>query len=260
MTIATMDDLTASLKQRLRIYTPSLTAKAAGAWHSLWRAASEYGAGGIPATGSGEVCSLATTGAMVFQNPTAPALSYVGRLHAQMATIGTLVLYDRLVTTSGLVGNIATEQTVNSVGLTRYTSGVGLELFIETYVDTGATAANLTVSYTDQDNIAGKTAVIANQVSAVVGQLQRVPLPTAGIKSVQSVTLSASTGTAGDFGITLAKPLVEIPVVIADTGVILSPFETGLEQIIDSACLAMMVKCSATNTGIISGSLGIFQG
>jgi hypothetical protein len=135
-----------------------------------------------------------------------------------------------------------------------------LELFIETYVATGATASNLTVSYTDQDDNTGVTSSIANQATAAVGQLQRVPLPTTGIKSVQSVTLSASTGTAGDFGITLAKSLVEIPVVVANTGVILSPFETGLEQILDSACLAMMVKCSATNTGIISGSLGIFQG
>jgi hypothetical protein len=71
-----------------------------------------------------------------------------------------------------------------------------------------------------------------------------------GVRAVASVTNAATTGTVGNFGVTLFKPLAAIHVdryranVVADfVGGGLFP----LEEIVDDACLQLMQIAPASN-------------
>ena len=259
MAITTLDGLVAANRCKVIFQKATSTAKAAGALQSLWKVAGIPAAGATPPTGAGEAPNKATLGALQFGEIGGGTSIYLGRMAVSGATPGTLIIYDRLSHNSGLVGNITTEQTVNSAALTRSTDGVGVEVFLETYTATGATAANITVKYTDEQGNTGLTVTFAHQQTPVVGQLQQVP-GIFGCRQIESVQFSASTGSAGDFGIVLAKRIAEIPI-IADIGKVLGPFELGLPVVSANPCLALMVVSSTTTTGLINGSsIDILQG
>jgi len=263
MAITTLDALIAADNQLLSFGKASMTAKAAGSFHSLWTAAGLPSAGVAAGTAAGVAPTSATVGAIPFINPTGGALTYLSKVSDTQQTIGTLILYDRLVHTSALVGNVATAQTVNSAALTRSTTGENVQLFLEWYTATGATGVNVTASYTNSDGVAGRTTVsTAIVASPVAGMMLPLPLQSGdkGVRSVQTVTLSATTGTAGNFGITLAKRLAEMPVAIANGGIVLDPFALGMPKIEDNACLAFMELVSTTSTGFITGTINLAQG
>jgi hypothetical protein len=133
-----------------------------------------------------------------------------------------------------------------------------VQVFLEIYTAIGASAANCQVTYTDQTGATGQTATIALQASPLAGQLQPV-FPSLGCRSVQSVQLDATTGTVGDFGITLARPILKIPIDTGGTSVVQGPFTAGLEEIISNACLAAMILTSTTNTGIVTSEFTLLQ-
>ena len=81
-----------------------------------------------------------------------------------------------------------------------------------------------------------------------------------GVKSIQSVTLSATTGTAGNFGLTLLKRKAEIPLSSANIGTVLDAVSLGLPPILNDSCLAFMVLTTATNTGNVTGTTCIIEG
>ena len=262
MAITSLDQLLAASNQLKSFGKVSMTAKAAGTFQSLWTAAGLPAAGANPASLAMVIPTSATAGALPFVNP-ATGLSYISKISSSQQTIGTLILYDRIAHSSGLNGTLTTAQAVNGAALTRHTTGEDVELFLEVYAATGATASNVTISYTNSAGVAGRTTpAVAMQVTPVVGQMLPIPLQAGdtGIRSVQSVTLSASTATAGNFGITLVKRIAEIPITVAGTGVVLDPFALGFPQIENNACLSMMVVTSTTSTGFVTGTINIAQG
>jgi hypothetical protein len=263
MAIVSMDGLVTALPgQILPFYKPSVTTKGAGLFHSLWRGVGTPGAGAIPATGSGQTCSSVTAGAMRFANPGGADLTYLARAIMSGSVVGSVILYDRLVTTSGLVGNSTGTQTVDSEPLTRYTSGEDVQLFVEWYTATGATASSITVNYTNDAGTTGQvTEAQAFQQTPVVGQMQPIALNNSdGIRRVESISLSSSTGTAGNFGITLARRLLTIPLSSAASATTMDAFAAGMAKIENNACLAAMVFCSATSSGNIFGEVSLIQG
>lgn len=268
MPITNQDTLALAMasSRRIPVYKASQTAEGAGTWHSLWKAAGQPGAGSNPpayTAGSGYVPTSATAGALPFVNPAAGVLSYLTRAFANSATVGTLILYDRLWACSGLSLNTASTQTVTTPGsLTRPDAlGADVEIWGEVYTAGGASAASWTVSYTDQDGNTGQTATYAHPANAEsVGQMVPYTLAAGdtGVRAIASVVTSA-TGTAGDYGITLLRRIAEIPVPIVNIGDAQDALGTGLPRIYDSACLAWMVQCSTTNTGNVYGSVTIGQ-
>ncbi len=149
---------------------------------------------------------------------------------------------DRLVHTSGLSGNISTAQAVNTAALTRHTSGQGVEMFLEIYTAVGATAQSVLIDYTNQDGVAKQTNVtIGGTAASAASTMLRVPLASgdSGVRSVQSVTLPAGTGTVGNFGITLVKWLWMTPhSTLAPT--IGDWADLGLPEVDPNACVAAM--------------------
>lgn len=122
------------------------------------------------------------------------------------------LLIDILNASGGLSGNINTLQTTNlpTAALTRSTDGVGVMAAMMMWTAVGATDTTITVLYTNTADVSGRTATLNFAVSApgansltVLG-LQAGDL---GVKSVQSVQLSAATGGVGNMGVVLYRPI-----------------------------------------------------
>ena len=265
MAITTLDGVINGLSVGCRtvVAKASQTAEGAGTFHSLMKAAGNPPAfGSNPATGVGAIPTKADTWTFNFPDPTGGNKSYIGRVNMQGPTAGTLIIYDRLWHNSGLVGSVATAQTVNSTALTRYTDGIGVEIWAEFYTAIGATATTFTVNYTDANNSA-QTATYAHPANAEsVGQMVYfVPAAGAvGCKSIQSITLAATTGTAGNFGLVMLRRLAEIPLTIANVATVADAFSLGLPELQTNAAVSLMVACTTTNTGQILGAIDFIEG
>lgn len=264
MAINTIDGLVAGLTagEKVHFFKNTLTSTA-NVMMSFWSAIGNPGAGATPATGTGETCTSATPGALVWSNPTGGAFAYLAGFSAAVDDASTsVILYDRLVQTSGLSGTVATAQAVNTVALPRYTDGIGVEIWLEWYTATGSTSRTVTVDYTNTANAAKTSPALTLPASVIAGRAYQIPLVAgdAGVKSVQNVTLSGTTGTAGNFGVTLVRKLTEVSCPAAWNTSVADPFALGMPRIYDNACLAFATYSTSTSVGPIVGELTIAKG
>lgn len=271
-----MDQLIAALPGiHDHIFKVGQTTAGAGTWHSLWAAQGQPPAGANPAAISGVVPTKDTVGAIPFANPVAPALSYLGRAFFASNIAQTLILYDRLWHGGPVSATSTAAQTVNgatvnrgpgiavpgSAALEPGSVGDDVEVWVEVTTALGATAATLTVSYTNQAGVAGRTATLALPASAIVGRMSPIPLAAGdtGVRSIQSATLSATMG-AGAFNLVLVRRVAEISSPVVNAGTVLDAFALGMPRIYNDACIAMMVLAGATTTGNVQAATGIIQG
>ena len=141
-------------------------------------------------------------------------LKLVGANITSYFTNGYFLLVDILSHQGGLSGTVTTAQTTNlpTAALTRYTNGVGVMIGLTIYTQIGATTTKVSASYTNQAGTSGRTTpltTIGNTGYREATRMIMLPLQygDTGVRAVASVTLSATTGTAGAFGVTLFKPL-----------------------------------------------------
>lgn len=126
-----------------------------------------------------------------------------------------VILVDMLNVSGGLSGIVTTAQTTNlpTAALTRFTSGEGVMAGLCIWGTIGGTATTVTVSYTNQVGTAGQistaTQIGGSYVANAAGRIILIPLAAGdtGVRSVESVTLAGTTGTAGNFGVCLFKPI-----------------------------------------------------
>jgi hypothetical protein len=177
----------------------------------------------------GSVMNRASTGAIPILNPTDPdikCLLTTGFTVPSVTGFGALLLIDLLVACANINANVTGDQTVNSAALTRYTSGEGVMMILVVTTALGATASNVTITYTNQDGTTGRsTGAIAMTASAAANRLQPavalayfIPLQAGdtGVRSVQTIAFSAAMG-AGVLDLYLFKPLMMIPTIAANT-------------------------------------------
>lgn len=250
-----------------RIEGAAATNPTAGRTCSLWRYDGMPAGGAAPT--SGAIPDRSTTGALPF---TAPGGSRSKMLISAMiasSVSGVFVLYDRLFHIGGLSGTSTSPQTVQDTtptpAITRNTGGAGNFAFYEIYTLIGSTPATLTMTYTDQDGNTGQTSTINIGAAGFreVTRAQRIPLAAGdtGLRAVASVQLSGSTGTAGNFGITIAQPLAWIPVGAAGVGG-WRDWTTGLPGIPEpdpNACLALMMLPNQALAAELFGGLGFVE-
>lgn len=194
-----------------RVGASAATATIIGRMHSLWTYNKSNGATGSTPPISVAAPDKSTTGAIPYTNPGGGRQLWVAGVEGFMSQQCVGILYDRLLHISGLSGTVTTAQTVGGT-LTRNTSGEGNQIWVEIYSQIGSTATTITASYTNQAGTSGRT----TQAVAIGGTNNRevtriIPLTLqagdTGVQVPASVTLAATTGTAGNFGITIARPL-----------------------------------------------------
>lgn len=176
-----------------------------------------------------------------------------------------VILADILNVSGGLDGTIITAQTTNlpTAALTRYTSGEGVMAGIIVYTIIGTTATTFTVSYTNQAGTSGRTSTataIGGTNFREVNVLLPIPLAAGdtGIRSVESVTLAGTTGTIGNFGVCLFKPLAMLsmesftgvsPLDMVSTGGVIGQFA----EINSNACFSLL--CVPNVVQSLAGSI-----
>ena len=272
MTITTRDQLINALgnnSSRIVIDKASIASVAAGNVVSLWRATGQPGQGAIPAAAA--VCDNSLVGSFQFNQQTAPATSYGGWANAMCSNSAmTVELHDRLMHMGGLNGTLTTAQTVgidistnlatsnldNRKGDANYSD---IQWWLEWYTATGATAANATVAVTYNDGTTGSltaTALAATRPASLMIPLNNlIPAAASGkyIRGVTSVTLSASTATAGSFGVTATRPRMTMPLPLANKMEIFDWAQLGLPEIFNSSCIFPIAITSTTSTGTVRG-------
>lgn len=245
--------------QEARVGGAAATATVAGRYTSLWQYEGNPSSGSLPPT-SATAPTNATPGAMGHTAAGGGRSKWLIAADAVASAPGTFMLYDRLLHMSGLAGTNTAPQTVGGT-LTRNTPGVGNEIWIEIYTIIGTTATTITASYTNQDGASATTVATAIGGTGLREAQRIIRLPLAvgdtGVQGVTSVTLAGTTGTVGDFGVTVARPLLAIPVAtsgVLGTKDLISGFPAMLE-IETGSCLSWAWLANGTTAPTSFGSL-----
>lgn len=259
------------------------TAHTPGMWYSLQRGGGNPGADTILGTGT----NLAFQ-ALSDSTATAAGIPHGGNVgnykvllnaaaQTAAATVApcVLMLVDMLgfypITT---VTTITAQTLNNTVTLPRYTDGAGVQAFLTPSTVMGAATPNLSIGYTNSVGTAGKatpaTLPIGNSAAAVTNIVHSgtgngkfgpfIPLASAdaGIRSVQTVTISASY-LSGVLNLCLCKPLLTLPIttlgVTAERDLV-NQF-ASMPRVYDGACLQWLMLAGAATpvASPISGHL-----
>ena len=239
-----------------RIGAGAANANVIGRYQSLWTQ-NQYPNGQGAAPGAVAVPTRTTAGALGQTNAAGGREKFLlgGSAVLNSSCSGSLVIYDRLLHISGFDGTLNTAQNVGG-SLTRYTSATeskGNQIWVEVYTQIGASGTTITASYTNENGTAGRTTKAAAIGATGLREAQRI-IPLAlqdgdyGVSGVTSVTLAATTGTAGNFGVTIARPLLTIPIGLANGGGS-RDLLAGLPSIMaikDDACITAVFLPTAT--------------
>lgn len=229
----------------LDILKGGTASEAAGSEYSYLKDAGLPGAfaPGTPGLAGRTVDGTNEGGIPRFVNPTTGA-NYLQKLVISGSVIHSFGLYDLLWINSGIVVTTTTAQTVNSVAFPARdvlgeVNGLGcrIGLYFSAAATNAAAIAGATVSYTNSDGVAGRTAtlqaVAGLQIPAtpVVGTLVWFQLQAGdgGVQSIQSITLGTSlvTGTVhlilarkidAAFGVSANVPCLGVDAVGAGRG------------------------------------------
>ena len=271
MTISTRDQLIDAMgnnSSRLVIDKASISNAAAGQFHSLWRATGQPGQAAIPAAAA--VCNNALTGALNFAQQTSPATTYGTWANAMCSNNATTMeIHDRLMHMGGLSGTSTGSQTVNldlnaNLGSDNISARKGdanfsdVQWWMEWYTDTGSTAVTATVGVTYNDGTTGTLSVAlaaTRRASLMIPLNGFIPAAAAGkyIRQINSVQLSATTGSAGSFGFTATRPRMTMPLPLANKMETFDWAALGLPEIFNSSCLMILQVASTTTTGTVRG-------
>ncbi len=256
--------------QRIWCAKNSYSGSSGSAWVSLWTV--NPGAGTGPGT-TAAICNNTTTGSLAYTAASGANTLYLTRMALSSNVQGGIAygLADRLMHVGGLSGTVTSAQTVgldltNSAFNTRrgrsdYTS---VQYFFEHYVSTGTTSVTATVTYTNTAGVSGQTTNLAWSSTQSAARL--TPIYTLNgdvIRSIESVTLSASTGTAGNFGITAMRMLG-----VADISNVILPSNQdwsvlGMPPLANDCCLMLICFqnfATGTLTGALSGYFSLTEG
>lgn len=278
MTISNRDQLINAMgnnSSRIIFDKASIANAAAGQFHSLWRATGQPGQAAIPTTAA--TCDNTLLGALQFTQQTSPATSYLGLLEGLSVNAGTtLEIHDRLMHMGGLSGtvttaqgaldlhaNIASDNLTARIGDSNYSD---VTWWLEWYTDTGATGVNATVAVTYNNGSSGNLTAVALGATRRASFMQPlnglIPAASAGlyIRDVDSVTLSATTGTAGNFGITATRYRAAMYKPVANARFTQNWADLGLPEIPNESCLFAVQLASTTTTGIVRATGKIIHG
>ena len=188
-----------------------------------------------------------------------------GRFNTSNLAGATVVAIDLLNVSGGLSGTITTEQTTNlpTAPLTRHTGGNGVMIGLVIYTTGGTTATTISVRYTNQAGTANRTSTVTSFGGTGFREAARlimIPLAAGdtGVRSVEGVTLTATTGTAGNFGVCLFKPLLTFSLDSTTGTMPIDAVSSGgmigsMAEFDDDACLTFMAFSPVTQS--ISGAL-----
>ena len=207
-------------------------------------------------------------GQIPFTNPVS-GNSYLARFSAySTANTGNITLADRLWHNSGLVVTTTTAQTVNSVAWPARdnngtTNGQGVLIGLEISGATGAGTATPSISYTNSDGVAGRTASLAfaYAASSPVGTFYPFSLRAGdkGVRSIQTCTLNVSM-TSGKIHLVAYRPIANLPLSNSSAGSAVDVLTGGMPRLFDNTVPFVIFTPSNTTTSLLGASMVVTQG
>jgi len=243
-------------------------------WFTTFRAGGNPTAGSYTPIPGGAAFNNTSAGALsaALSNPSGGDTKYLlGLGFIATALNNCIMVVDLLVGAGSISATTNSAQTINTTPLTRYTTGAGVYAALEVTTALGSTPANLTIGYTNQAGTNSRTSVsTAMTASAIVQRIQpSLVMPQilmqagdTGIRSVETLTLSASMGGSGVLALWLYKPLVVSIGTAANVfiGQDLATQVDGLTELVTEAggalgCLALLNFPNGSSAGDIGGQL-----
>jgi hypothetical protein len=121
---------------------------------------------------------------------------------------------------------------------------------------------NVTYNDGSSGNLSAVSLAATRRASFMVSLNGFIPAADAGkyIRDINSVTLSATTGTAGNFGFTATRRRAALPLIVTNIGPIFDWQQTRMAEIFNSSCLFLIQMANATTTGTVRGFVDIAHG
>lgn len=263
MAIASFDQAIAAAKQYLSVAKTAVRPSIAASWFSVFDLAGSPGAGVLAgtSTAAGVVPTDATAGCPTIDAFGASALGYLWQLEYGCSVACRLKLFDMVFKAGAYAFNAAQALTGQPSYASRMPGGSysDTQIWIEAVT---AFTGNLTVTitYTNQSGVTGRTATRATGTALTVGRLMQVPLQ-AGDAGVQAITNVAGTvATAGTFNVLVLRPLWSGRCRTANDGDVHDFTKTGMPQVFADSALFLAVAADSTSTGIPEIELVVANG
>lgn len=243
-------------------YKIGTVSEAVATWHSLHAATGYPGAWSPGTPGLNGRATDGTTaadgGCLPIPNPAAGGNYLVG-FQAQGTVVQPIALHDVLWVNTGLVVTTTTAQALASAAwpardLNGSTNGLGVQIaiLVTTATTNAAVITNTTMSYTNQDGTAGRTATISSfPATAVAGTIVWFQLQAgdSGVRSIQSVTLGTSYG-GGAISLIATRRLALAPCTVVNIAAAspLRPAEQGSAgvRLWNGTCALLAYRATAT--------------
>lgn len=266
MALTTYDGLVGAFAsgQSFLISKASIANTVAAQYHSIRRAT------GVPTQPAIPIATVTTCITNIASlnyglNVSSTLTCYIGKLAIADSIANTVFICDRLLESGGYVANATGLTAISSADLP---ADRGLDLtnysdvhwFMETYTDLGGTGTNLTFTY-DSPTSSVQTVVVAIAATTRASRLMEI-IPNVGhpIVRLKNFRFTATTASAGSWGITAVKEHGMFPSNTANIGALYDFAQVGLHDIPITADLMMYVLASTTSTGVIAGMMRIIRG
>jgi hypothetical protein len=232
---------------------------------SLWTHDGLPGPGAAPG-GTWRNPTRATDGALRMTNPGGGRQRWLRSMFGAAWSSMRILLCDRLGDISGFSGTSTATNTINGA-VTRYTGAAseGTIMVAEVYSAVGVTVTTVSCNYLDSTGTsrASGTASFGGANCRFAGNACIIPYnTTTGANSVTQIVdakLTATTGTAGNWGISLLRPLMEVDVGSVDVSGFGSScrwMATEDVELLTDACLSILCIPTGATINFIRGSYG----
>ena len=248
---------------------------ATGYWYGTWKDAGFPGAWSPGAPGvNGRVTNgtvAADFGCIPIANPSIGA-NFLTSIDMASSVNQTHVLFDVLWVNSGLVITTTTAQAIVSPTLpardingTTNGEGCMIGIMCTAAIGLAAVASNATVSYTNSDGTAGRTAgltaIVGSQVPAtpVIGTIIWFNLAAGdkGVRSIQSITLGTS-WVSGTISLFISRDVATLGTTLPNVSAT-KPLPAPGVRLYNDSCLLHCVLASAATATFFSGELTVME-
>ena len=230
---------------------------------------SPFAAAGIPGAGvlagtstaAGVVPTDATAGCPVISDFAGGTTGYITRLNGYSSVAGTILLCDLLFKAGAYAfnANVTLADQPSYAGRVP-AGGWGSTMILLEAVTAHTGNQSIRILYTDGDDVARDTGVIATGVAPIINRCYQVPLVGAGngVKRIDQVISSVST--AGTFNVLVVRLLAQMRIPVVGYAEARDLYGTGMPIIYQDSALAVYVRPDSTASGLPEWEIEIANG
>ncbi len=270
MAITTADGWFGAARQRVALRKTAAVTTVAAQQFSTWALAGNPGSGTLAVgnTTTGVLFTDAVAGSPTINAFGPGATGYLAAAYFRNSVVGGAQVYDRIWGAGAvLMTALATTTFAGQPSITgRVPSGSDygdVVMLLELTTTVSATATTVTVGYTNEASVAGRTTGASASLSGMTTpRVIEMPLQ-AGDKwptKIDSVTVGGVVATAGAFNVILARKIAEFDVRVVNGTDAQAWDMTGAPIVFADMCSWLVVQPDGTSSGAPSSTLTISNG